>query len=290
MLRQRAISSVFIVALTLGAAILGRYLFALAIALIFGMVWHEVQAMFRHAGHRPSTVAGYAILAALLAVALVDRWAQAAALVTLAVILPLIAILFRNDHQGALTDWALTVAGALYVALPAAHFILLRGMAGELGSFLDTLDGWGRWQEAGRTALSLGLGWYLLAQVTTWLTDVGAYIAGRIAGRHKLAPAISPAKSIEGAIGGLVAGGAAAMSCAAAFALPLGWVEALIIGAVLSSLGQLGDLGESLLKRQAGVKDSGTLIPGHGGLFDRLDSLLVVVTATYYLARVLGGR
>jgi phosphatidate cytidylyltransferase len=134
---------------------------------------------------------------------------------------------------------------------------------------------------------ALGLGWYLLAQIVTWLTDVGAYLVGRSIGRHKLAPAISPGKTIEGGLGGLILGALAALACSVAFGLPLHPLVALAIGALLSAIGQAGDLAESLIKRQAGVKDSGSLIPGHGGVFDRIDSLLVVVTVTYYLARVL---
>jgi phosphatidate cytidylyltransferase len=287
-LRQRAISSVFIVALTLGPAIAGRYIFTALVALIFGLIIHEFNTMLRHAGHRPLPGFGYVVLVALLGAGVLglwDRWA--AALVTGVVVLPLIAIMFRRDHQGALTDWALTVVSSLYVALPAVHFILLRDLTGSLNSFLDVIDETGGWQYRAGVATTLGLGWYLLAQVVTWLTDVGAYIAGRRWGRHRLAPAISPGKTVEGALGGLVLGGAAATLCALAFGLPIGPIEGALVGVVLSSLGQLGDLAESMLKRQAGVKDSSSLIPGHGGIFDRLDSLLVVATATYYLARAL---
>jgi phosphatidate cytidylyltransferase len=287
-LRQRAISSVFIVALTLGAAILGRYVFAALIAVAFGLIAHEFDALLRHAGHRPLTGFGYSVLAALLGAVLVGRWERwAPALIAAAVILPLVAIIFRRDHRGALTDWALTVAAALYVALPAAHFILLRNLPGTLDPLFDWVDGSGGWQSRGAVATALGLGWYLLAQIVTWLTDVGAYTCGRTWGRRKLAPAVSPSKSVEGAIGGLVCGGIAAFLCALAFGLPIGLAWAALAGVALSALGQLGDLAESLLKRQAGIKDSGTVIPGHGGIFDRLDSLLVVVVATYYLARAL---
>jgi phosphatidate cytidylyltransferase len=287
-LRQRALSSVFIVALTLAAAFLGRYIFAALIALAFGLIVHEFDALLRHAGHRPLAGFGYGVLAVLLGAVLIQRWEHwAPALIAATVILPLVAIIFRRDHQGALTDWALTVAAALYVALPAAHFILLRDLPGSLGSFLDRLDEAGSWQSRGAVATALGLGWYLLAQIVTWLSDVGAYAYGRALGRHKLAPLVSPGKSVEGAIGGLVCGGIAAILCVLAFRLPIGLAWAALAGVALSALGQVGDLAESLLKRQAGLKDSGTLIPGHGGIFDRLDSLLVVATATYYLARAL---
>ena len=284
-MRQRTISSVFIVALTLVPAFFGRYIFAVLVAAITALALHELYRMFRHTGARPLDWAGYLALAGLLAAALSGHWGGwSAGIVVATVLLPLLVVIFRADHRGALTDWALTVAGGLYIALPAAHFVLLRELAGATGSCLDRVDASGAWQYSGGAVLALGLAWYLLAQIVTWLTDVAAYLVGRTWGRRKLAPAVSPGKSVEGALGGLVGGALAAWGAAAAFGLPVAPVAALVGGAVLSALGQLGDLAESLLKRQAGVKDSGTLIPGHGGILDRIDSLLFVATATYYLA------
>ena len=287
MLRQRAISSIFIVVLTLGPALAGRYIFTLLVTIIFGLIVQEFETMVRRAGHRPLFGFSYVALVTILGAGVFqiwDRWAET--IVTAVVLLPLIGIMFRRDHRGALTDWALTVIISLYVALPAVHFILLRDLPGPLFSFLDEIDRTGGWQTQANTLTTLGLGWYLLAQCVTWLTDVGAYVAGRRFGRHKLAPAISPGKSIEGAIGGLVLGALTAMLCVYTFGLPVALPLAAVIGLILSGLGQLGDLAESLIKRQVGVKDSGALIPGHGGVFDRLDSLLIVATATYYLARI----
>lgn len=289
MLKQRALSSVVIVALTLGAAILGRLAFTLFTTVVLGLTARELFALFQHAGHRPLTVAGYATVATLPAIALTRQWgAWSAPLIAAVVFLPLLPILFRRDHTGALTDWALTVAGALYIGLPAAHFVLLRELPGNLGSIADWLDASGRWQLRGYDATARGLSWFLLAQVVTWLTDVGAYLVGHRWGRRKLAPRISPGKSVEGAAGGLVAGALSAWGCAALVGLGLHPLVALGAGLLLSLAGQLGDLAESLLKRQAGVKDSGALVPGHGGILDRLDSLLVVVVVTYYLALLTG--
>lgn len=292
MLRQRAISSVFVVGLTLGPAIVGRVVFTLFIAAVLGLALRETYAMFRHAGHRPLDAAGYAALGSFLVAALFGGWERwGGALTTATVLLPLLAILFRPDHRGALTDWTITVAGALYIGLPAAHFFLLRDLGGPLPSFLAVVDAaGGGWQYRLGADLdtTLGLGWYLTAQVITWLTDSGAYLVGRRWGRRKLAPAISPGKTVEGTCGGLAAGAAIAALCAYTFGLPVTLPQALVVGVVLSGVGQLGDLAESLLKRQAGIKDSGTLIPGHGGVLDRIDSLLIVIPAAYYLARLLG--
>ncbi len=286
-MRQRAISSVVVVLLTLGPAFFGRYLFAAFIALIVGGAFREFAAMARMAGHHPAVWAGYATIAALLLAATFDRWERwGGAIVTAAAALTLCGLMFRRDYHGVLTDWALTVAGMLYIGLLGAHFILLRDLNGSLDSIVGRVDGIGGWQRPA-VDTALGLGWYLLAQIVTWLSDVGAYLVGRALGRNKLAPAISPGKTVEGGLGGLILGALAALVCALAFGLSLNPLAALGVGVALSALGQAGDLAESLLKRQAGVKDSGTLIPGHGGVFDRIDSLLVVVTVTYYLARVL---
>ncbi len=125
-----------------------------------------------------------------------------------------------------------------------------------------------------------GLAWLGYAILITFASDTAAYAVGSLIGRHRLAPSISPSKTWEGAVGGVI--GATAVSAAFALfieleTLPL--AAAILLGAALSMLGQLGDLGESWLKRKAGVKDSGNLLPGHGGVLDRLDSLLPILPA-----------
>lgn len=289
MLRHRTASAVFIVALTVLAAVYGRFAFAFFFTAILSLGLYELYAVFRHAGHRPLDLAGYAAAVTLPALALTGHWAEwIVAAVTAAVLLPLFALLFRPDHHSVLTDWALTVAGALYVGLPAAHFVLLRNLPGPLDSFLYGLDQFGLWQRPDLGPTARGLGWFLLAQTITWLSDVGAYAVGRTFGQRKLAPAISPSKSVEGALGGLVCAALTALAANASFGLGLAPLAALALGVLLSVAGQLGDLAESLLKRQAGIKDSGALLPGHGGILDRLDSLLIAAVAAYYLVRLTG--
>src|SRR5215211_2712168 len=187
MMRQRAISSVIVVLLTLGPAFLGRYVFTALIAVVIGTALHEFNAMARFAGHRPAAWAGYATIAALLLAAVLQRWGQwGGTIVTAATVLTLFGLMFRRDYHGVLTDWALTVAGMLYIGLLGAHFILLRDLVGPLDSFVARIDEIGSWQHRPGIDTALGLGWYLLAQIVTWLTDVGAYLVGRSLGRHKL--------------------------------------------------------------------------------------------------------
>lgn len=117
--------------------------------------------------------------------------------------------------------------------------------------------------------------------LTVWVTDAGAYFVGRQWGKRKLSPHISPGKTLAGFWGGVGLAGITGGGMAYGFSLPFGWLEAFFLCSVLSVVGQVGDLAESLLKREAGVKDSGRLIPGHGGMLDRLDSLLFAVPVFY---------
>jgi phosphatidate cytidylyltransferase len=134
-----------------------------------------------------------------------------------------------------------------------------------------------------------GLQWVISALVITWANDTCAYFAGRLFGRHKLHPGVSPNKTWEGFAGGAV-GSVAGMFIARAVAFPaLTTIDCLALGLLGAVLGPLGDLCESLLKRAHGVKDSGTLIPGHGGLLDRVDALLFNAPAVYlYVVAVRG--
>jgi phosphatidate cytidylyltransferase len=122
--------------------------------------------------------------------------------------------------------------------------------------------------------LPLGFWWVLLALTVTWANDTGAYFAGRAFGKHKLYPRISPSKTWEGAIGGSLASIAGACVVQQVWLHTLSLSGAALIGAGAAVLGPLGDLSESMLKRAFGAKDSGKLLPGHGGLLDRLDALL----------------
>jgi phosphatidate cytidylyltransferase len=136
-------------------------------------------------------------------------------------------------------------------------------------------------------ARTVGVAFVLSLLLVVWLADIGAYFAGKALGRHKLAPSISPGKTWEGAIGGWVAviviGSIAAASQVfaptlfTAYVEHRGWLKALVALTVLVAFSVIGDLFESLLKRQAGVKDSSGLLPGHGGVLDRIDALLPVL-------------
>jgi phosphatidate cytidylyltransferase len=178
----------------------------------------------------------------------------------------LLLAVVRNggDLPGAVQRLGLALLGVLYVGFLTPHIVLLRGAAD-------------------------GPRWLLFALFVAMASDSGAYFAGRAIGRHPLAPAVSPSKTVEGALGGL--GGAALLAWIARWVfLPgLGHLEAVVLGLLISVLAQAGDLVESALKRAFGAKDSGWIIPGHGGILDRLDSILFPVVFTYYYAALPRG-
>ncbi len=167
---------------------------------------------------------------------------------------------FRTGSWDGARSWAATVAAAGYPgALLASGFALRNGPD--------------------------GLMWLSYAIAVAFASDTAAYVIGRRFGRHRLAPALSPGKTWEGAAAGV--GGAVLVSAALVWILDLDGLPlltAIALGAALSVLGQIGDLGESRLKRFAGVKDSGVLLPGHGGVLDRLDSLIVIIPAVFLYA------
>ncbi|MDO8687267.1 MAG: phosphatidate cytidylyltransferase [Dehalococcoidales bacterium] len=183
-------------------------------------------------------------------------------LITLAVILPLIWRLLRPRKVEAFASWVWTIAGILYIGWLLGYIVALRD-----------LDGNRTWQS-----------WVFFAFFTTFASDTAAFFTGRAWGRHKLAPNISPGKTREGAIGGLL--GAIIFSLffilPTPLRLPMNWGQTILLGGLVSIFGQLGDLVESLFKRNMGVKDSGNLLPGHGGVLDRIDSIIFAGIVVYY--------
>jgi phosphatidate cytidylyltransferase len=161
-------------------------------------------------------------------------------------------------------NWFATLAGLILFGWICGHFFRLRTLP-EMA-----------WQ------------WTMLAMLSTWIADSGAYVVGRFLagrlglGRHALSPRLSPNKTVEGFLGGIILG--TSFTVLIGSLLEIGQIPALLLGLLVSTLGTVGDLGISLLKREAGVKDSGNLFPGHGGALDRIDSLMWTVSIAYYLA------
>jgi phosphatidate cytidylyltransferase len=179
-------------------------------------------------------------------------------LLTSAIVFSLTLLLFLPKKEGAAAGWAWTTGSILYIGWLLGLLVALR-------------------TEAGRD-------WVYLALLATFGSDTAAYFIGRAFGRHKMAPRISPGKTWEGAAGGLF--GAVIISLLftlpTTVQLPLGYGMAVLLGLLVSVFGQAGDLAESLLKRSAGVKESGGLLPGHGGLLDRLDSVVFAGAVVFW--------
>ncbi len=169
-------------------------------------------------------------------------------------------------HQAMLPSLGNSVIGQLYIAVPLALTIRLTLVVDPFSSMT---------QYNGLLLLAIF--------IFIWVNDTGAYLVGSRWGKRRLAPNISPKKSVEGSIGGLLLVLLSAVVLRLLLFPELSWLSILLIAAVVAIFGIIGDLFESSLKRQAGVKDSGKLIPGHGGILDRIDSLLLAVPAVYLL-------
>jgi phosphatidate cytidylyltransferase len=247
-------------------------LFIVAVGAAAALGAWEFYRLGTHAGVRPLTVFGIIWAVLFVVAALFDGESASSAeasyvdwavggLLASAAILPLIwLVVFRRDTW--LHSWVWTLAGMLYLGWMLGYYVMLRQMDDE-GELV------------------------ILTLFTTFACDTSAYFVGRALGRHPMTPTISPHKTWEGAAGGFA--GAVAAAVALRFLLNLGdwslslsYLEVVGVGCLIGVVAQLGDLLESLLKRRAGVKDSGNLLPGHGGVLDRIDSLVFTGVIVYY--------
>lgn len=235
--------------------------FALTAAAVAGMGVYEFSEMSRRLGAPVDRSAAVA-LGTLVAF---SGWfgSLSGSAMSLSIAVMVLAGLHMARGRQSLTGIAAGGFSLVYIGWFGAHFVLLRG-------------------------LPQGSGLVTLLVTAVGITDAAAYIFGSLLGRHKMAPSISPGKSWEGAAAGF---GCALIAVGVLWAMSLGWQALpqwplwryLAVGALLSVLGQAGDLAESCLKRSAGVKDSGALLPGHGGVLDRCDSYLFAAPVLFYL-------
>lgn len=215
---------------------------------------------------------GYLGAAALVVAFVFDAPAKAPDLLLMTLSLFIGAVLvtqtfrFQKDFSKMLGGIGVTILGVLYLAFLGGFLIATR-----VG--FETIPG-----------LSTKL--LLFFFIVIFASDSGAYFAGRAFGKHKLAPAISPGKTVEGLIGGLVAAGGFAALCSLVFFSELPYKFGIPLAIVMAALGVLGDLAESAMKRGSKTKDAASILPGHGGLLDRLDSLLLNAPILYYFARL----
>ncbi|MGB8645794.1 MAG: phosphatidate cytidylyltransferase [Anaerolineae bacterium] len=262
MLRTRILTALILIPLVVGTTLLGGWWLFLLMGGGFILCGHEYFTMVRAGGYRPERALGVVLVALLLLDAMLG-WRQAPLILVAAVVLPPAWEFRRTDHEGFLASWALTVLGVLYI--------------GVLGSYLFTLR-----------ALPDGaalLGFTLMA---TWSSDGAAFGVGIAMGRRPFFHHISPKKTWEGAIGGVVGAAIAfgVLMSIYGFNPLLSFIGGIGVGIAAT----VGDLTESLIKRQVAVKDSGSLLAGHGGVLDRLDSTFFAVVFAFYFIQIVGVR
>jgi phosphatidate cytidylyltransferase len=270
MLRQRALVVVVLLPLGIYLTVLGGLPFTLLILVFLGLAAWEYAGLFRAGGFQP------AALLAVLAVAAVvlgrhfnaegDPFAWDMPVLALFALAAMTVHLVDYERGAPFsgTDFAITLSAGVYLGFVGGYLVLLR-------------------------ALPEGLWWFLTALPAVWFADSGAYFIGKWLGRTPFSPRLSPKKTWEGYLGGVLfgLGGGALMPVilAAAASGPIAPTPAIgaVLGLVLAVVAPLGDLGQSMLKRQVGIKDSSKLLPGHGGIFDRIDSWIWAGVIGYYL-------
>ncbi|HEY0242556.1 MAG TPA: phosphatidate cytidylyltransferase [Gemmatimonadaceae bacterium] len=258
--------------LTIALIYFGGWILATALGIVAALGAWELFRMAREAGHEPLDNAGIVLAATIPLMVHATYLGVFRITVTVGVLffLALTAgvIWARGTQRKPLVSLALTVTGVIYPALVTYMYPI-------------------RYHDYAVTGLA-GTVLVMLPIALTWATDTGAYFFGRTFGRHKLIPSVSPGKTVEGAIGGVVVAVIAGWLYVTFLLRPVAQLSMLPIGLtvfaiLVSVIAQIGDLAESLFKRDSGVKDSSTLLPGHGGILDRFDSLLFVLPAAYVL-------
>lgn len=248
----------------------GQWVFALTVILLALAGWHEYNQAMQQKEIKLAFFSGLISIALFMACAWLGNVEEMLDILFLMTFVTLLKIIF-SQQRFTVQDTAFTLLGINYIGL-FAYLLLLRFSSSE--PVLETA--WG--------TLTQGAAYIWLAFIGTWASDTLAYFVGSKIGRNKLCPAISPGKTVEGAAGGLAGSIIGIMIFSFFIKLALG--HAVMIGILVGITAQLGDLVESSIKRFTGVKDSGQLLPGHGGVLDRFDSILFAVPVVFYYTKI----
>jgi len=275
MLTKRIVTAVIGIIAAVFIVNYGQWVFAVAALALTLLAWKEFTAMLFCQEVKPAYWLGAGAVALLWGTAWLGNARETVAVMLLASLVILVKMVLTHATFS-LRDAACTIAGMAYVGLSFAHLVLLRFSDQTL--ILASAFG----------PLSAGAAYLWLAFVGTWSSDTFAFFVGSKFGKHKLAPAVSPGKTWEGAAGGVVGSivGVTAMGWMCHFSLP----HSAAIGLLVGLVAPLGDLVESSIKRYCGVKDSGRLLPGHGGVLDRFDSVMFAAPAVYYYLQLFSIR
>ena len=239
--------------------IYGKLVLLGLLIVVMAFVSREYVKILNHKGFYPSLKVIYAIEAILAIIVYFERFDLVAATLTLCSMASFMWVLFVG-RQPYIANVATTLFGMVYCGWFPLHLIFFRNLS--------------------NSTYESGLGFVIMMFISIIATDVGCYYVGTKLGKHKLAPTVSPNKSIEGSIGGSVC--AIIASLIIGMYLGLSWWMCVLAGILCTTFAQIGDLCESLLKRDAGVKDSGDTLPGHGGFLDRTDSFALTIPIMYY--------
>jgi phosphatidate cytidylyltransferase len=262
----------------------GIYVLVTVIGFVL-LAQREFYGLIEDKGAHPITGFGLAAGGALPVVAYLGNEYHTTLVMTATLLVVMLTQLQRQQITESLVSISGTFFGVFYVGWLLSHAVVLR-------EFYTQVESWVGAEKAAELGVVPQTGAFLLVYClcVVALCDTGAYFAGRAYGKNKLAPRVSPGKTVEGAIGGVVAGTLGGLAMKGIFDLlwptlsqSLDFVTAAIFGVIVSVLGIIGDLIESLLKRDAQVKDAGTLLPGMGGILDRVDAPILGIPATYYL-------
>jgi len=297
MLRTRLLTAALLGPLILAIVVLGEPWLSLLVGVLAFLALVEIVALLDAAGYEPpqmlAILAGMTLTAAGLVSAneggvggvvttllsALDPPGLVAATFVAGVLLLAGAAFTRSDPAAGFLTWATTSFGIAYIGLLLPAIVLVAHLAPADGSWTT---------QVGAIGLGSGAAWALTLVLVVWGYDTGAYLTGRLVGRRRLLDHISPSKTIEGMAGGLVLATVAAGIGAALIGLEP-W-HPLVIGPLVGLAAQAGDLAESLLKRAAGRKESGYLVPGHGGILDRIDSFLFAAPVLAGYALLVAGR
>jgi phosphatidate cytidylyltransferase len=252
-LRARVLAAIPAIAVALFLVIEGGLVFALGMFVLGVICMHELYGMYQRA--QPARLGGFIALAGLLAAALYGNQFQV--LLVAVAALPLVFGLTLLQPRPSVGAIAITLLGIYWIGFALAHAVLLRGLPHGLGIVIDVLVG-------------------------TFLGDTGAYLGGRMFGRRALAPSISPNKTVEGLVIGMLFA-VLGVWIAGRYQEWLPGTHALVLGLGVALVAPIGDLFESFVKREAGIKDSGGLFGAHGGALDRLDAVLFTAVVSYYV-------
>jgi len=245
----------------------GDWLFATAVFVLTLLAWHEFYIMLQNKNINVFYRLGILMNIFILGCAWLGNSQEVVILIFVSTLLVLLKIV-TSGTKFTVVDAACSLLGISYIGMSFAHLLLLRCTDSSL--YLVTC--WGE--------LSAGAAYVWLAFVGTWASDTFAFFIGSYWGRHKLCPTISPNKTIEGALGGMLGSIIGIVILGILFKLPVS--HSVIMGILVGVVAPVGDLIESAMKRFAGVKDSGRILPGHGGILDRFDSIMFTVPAIYY--------